>query len=265
VRKFFIFFLSVSLASAAIFLSSNFVYATSTLSIPPTAEGPGLILPDSPLYFLDQVKQEFRLLLAFTPEQKARIHNAVAGERMAELRFMLAKNNPAGIRVALLGISDNLEAASEDVTDAKLTGRNIDKLAEEMNNSIKEKQKILSVLGEQATGELQAQVAAVREALKTAKTKVEEDLPPGLLISETIGDLNLQIGDNINSASLSAEEINRSISILNKLSSRSAQEQASSQSAQIKSLINEFQKVLVGLQAETTTNTLKSVKNSLSY
>lgn len=259
-RKFFIFFLSVSLTSAAIFLSSNFAYATSTLSLPPTAEGPGLILPDSPLYFLDQVKQEFRLLLAFTPEQRARIHNAVAGERMAELRFMLAKNNSAGVRVALLGISDNLEAASEDVADAKLTGRNIDKLAEEMNNSIKEKQKILSLLEKQATGELQAQVSASIEALKEAKTKVEEDLPAGLLTSETIDDLNQQIGDNINSASLSAEEINRSISILNKLSSQSAQKQASSQSAAIKNLINEFQKALVGLQTETIANTLKPVK-----
>jgi len=260
VRKFFIFLLSVSLTSAVIFLSSNFALAASALSIPPTAEGPGLILPDSPLYFVDQIKQEFRLLLAFTPEQRAGIHNAVAGERMAELRIMLAKNNSAGIRVALLGISDNLEAASEDIADAKLTGRNIDKLAEEINNSIKEKQKTLSVLGEQATGELQAQVAAVREALKTAKTKVEEDLPAGLLTSETIEDLNLQIGDNISSASLSAEEINRSISILSKMSSRSAQEQASSQSAQIKSLINEFQKAQVSLQAETIVNTTKSAR-----
>jgi len=248
------------LTSAVIFLSANFAYATSTLSIPPTAEGPGLILPDSPLYFVDQIKQEFRLLLAFTPEQRAKIHNAVAGERMAELRFMLAKNNSAGIRVALLGISDNLKAASEDVADAKLTGRNIDVLAEEINNSIKEKQKILSGLGGQATGELQAQVAAVREALKTAKTKVEEDLPVGLLTGETIDDLNQQIGDNINSASLSAQEINRSINVLNKLSTRSAQKQASSQSSQIKSLITEFQKALVGLQVETATNTLKSVK-----
>ena len=200
------------------------------------------------------------MLLAFTPEQRAKIHNAVAGERMAELRFMLAKNNSAGIRVALLGISDNLKAASEDVADAKLTGRNIDVLAEEINNSIKEKQKILSGLGGQATGELQAQVAAVREALKTAKTKVEEDLPVGLLTGETIDDLNQQIGDNINSASLSAQEINRSINVLNKLSTRSAQKQASSQSSQIKSLITEFQKALVGLQVETATNTLKSVK-----
>jgi len=70
-------------------------------------------------------------------------------------------------------------------------------LAEEINNSIKEKQKILSGLGGQATGELQAQVAAVREALENSKTKVEEDLPVGLLTGETIDDLNQQIGDNI--------------------------------------------------------------------
>ena len=249
-RKFFIFLLSVSLASAVIFLSANFAYATSVLSIPPTAEGPGLILPDSPLYFLDQVKQEFRLLLAFTPEQRAKIHNAVAGERMAELRFMLAKNNSAGIRVALLGISDNLKAASEDVVEAKLTVRNIDQLAKTVNDSIKEKRKTLSVLEQQATGEIRAQVLASVEALMDAKMKVEENLPAGLLLGETIEDLNQQIGDNINSASLSAEEVNRAIDALTKLSSRSADQKASSQAAQIKNLINEFQKASISLQKE---------------
>src|ERR1035437_4242316 len=74
VRKFLIFLLSVSLTSAIVVLSSGIVFAdhqqdvlgvasAPVLSIPPTSDGPGLILPDSPLFFLDQIKQEVRLFL----------------------------------------------------------------------------------------------------------------------------------------------------------------------------------------------------------
>jgi len=268
VRKLFIFLLSVSLTSAVVVLSSNTAFANhqedvlgvasaSTLSIPPTAEGPGLVLPDSPLFFLDQIKQEFRLLLAFTPEQKTTIHNAIAGERLAELQIMLAKNNVPGIRTALQGVSDNLKSASEDLANAKLTGRNISLLAKEINDSIKEKQKVLGVLEEQANGEIKAQVMAAKEALKIAKVGVEENLPSDLLVNETIDDLNQQINDNVNSAGLSAAEINRAIGVLTKLASGTAQknqparQEALINAIDVKNLINEFQRASVSLQKET--------------
>ena len=114
------------------------VESMPVLSIPPTAEGPGFLLPDSPIFFLDQLNQEFRLFLAFTPEQKANIHNAVAGERLAELQLMLAKNSVPGVRIALLGVADNLKYASYDIVNAKLTGRSISLLAKSVNDSIKE-------------------------------------------------------------------------------------------------------------------------------
>jgi hypothetical protein len=264
-RKLFIFLLGVSLTAAIPVLFSNPAYANhredvlgvnsaAALSIPPTTEGPGLVLPDSPLYFVDQVKQGFRLLLAFTPEQKATIRNAIAGERLAELRIMLAKNNVSGIRTALQGLADNLKAASENLTDAKLTGRNIDLLAKSINDSIKDKQKILTDLGGQATGEMRAQVTAAKEALKIAKVRTEENLPTDLLVNETIDDLYQQIGDNVGSASLSAAEINRAIDVLTRLASQAAQEnqlarrEALINAINVKNLINEFQRVLISMQ-----------------
>ena len=244
------------------------VASAEALSIPPTAEGPGLVLPDSPLFFLDQIKQEFRLLLAFTPEQKTAIHNAIAGERLAELQIMLAKNNVPGIRTALQGVSDNLRSASEDLINAKLTGRNISLLAKEINDSIKEKQKALAVLEEQATGEIKAQVMAAKEALKIAKVKVEENLPADLLVNETIDDLNQQINDNINSAGLSAAEINRAIGVLTRLASEAAQKNQSARqealinAIDVKNLINEFQRASVSLQKEaSSTPVIKPVKS----
>lgn len=259
-RKLLIFFLSFSLASLVTLLSSAPVSALSVreilgdstiqqpLSIPPTAEGPGLILPNSHLFFLDQLKQEFRLFLAFTPEQKTKIHNNVAGERMSELRIMLAKNNTLGIEAALKGISDNFKAASNDLADAKLTGRNVSLLAKEINDSIKDKQRTLSVLEKQATGEIKAQVAATREVLKIAKVSVEGNLPADLLVNETIEDLNQQINDSINSASFSATEINRAIKVLTNLASDSAVQKQ----PEIKNVVSELQKSFVVLSEEAS-------------
>lgn len=220
-----IFLLSISLISVIISLSANSISAnhqedvlgaasTETLSIPPTAEGPGFVLPDSPLFALDLLKQEFRLILAFTPEQKAKVHNAIAGERLAELRIMLSKNNTTGIRIALQGVSDNLKAAAEDLNEAKLTGRNINILAKSINDSIKEKRQKLAVLENEASGELKAQVLATREALKVAKIKVEDNLPADLLANEMIDDLNQEIIDSVGRTSELDTKINNTLNAL---------------------------------------------------
>lgn len=263
----FIFLLSISLVSVIIVLSSNLVSANhqedvlgvvsqEVLSIPPTAEGPGLVLPDSPLFFLDKLKQEFRLLLAFTPEQKAKIHNAVAGERLAELQIMLTKNNVPGIRIALQGVSDNLKGASNDLDNAKLTGRNINLLAKEINDSIKEKQQKLSVLENKATGEIKAQVTAAREALKIAKVQIEEKLPADLLVNETIDDLNQEISDNVGRAKVSATGINRAIEVLTRLASEAAvknqpaRQEALINAIEVKNLVSQFQNASTRLQKE---------------
>ena len=271
-RKFLIFLLSVSLTSliTANPVSANHledvlgVESMPVLSIPPTSEGPGFLLPDSPLFFLDQLKQEVRLLLAFTPEQKAQIHNAVAGERLAELQLMLAKNNVAGVRIALQGISDNLKAAAGDVANAKLTGRNISLLAKEINDSIKEKQKSLSSLEKEAAGEIKAQAMAAKESLKVSKVKVEDNLPPDLLINEMEEDLSLEINDNISKASHSAVGINRAIDVLTRLASEAAQQnqprryEALIHAIEVKNLVNQFQNASTKLQkAEPTPTSTK--------
>lgn len=268
-RRLGIFLLSFSLLYVVSVLSSAPALAShqedvlgiaseTTLSIPPTTEGPGLVLPNSPLFFLDRIKQEFRLLLAFTPEQKAKIHNAVAGERLAELQLMLAKNNVSGIRIALQGVSDNSREAAKDLSNAKLTGRNINLLTKEINDSIKEKQRALSALELQATGEIRAQVRAAREALKIAKVSIEENLPEDLMANETIDDLNQQIADSISSASLSAAEINRAVGVLTKISSNAAN--VSNQS-ELTNLTNQFRNAEMNMQKGFPTDApAKSVK-----
>lgn len=198
---------------------------SSDLSIPPTTEGPGLILPDSPLFFLDELKQNILLFFAFSPEDKAKVHTAVAGERLAELQFMLARNNDNGIRIALSGVSDNSKKAANDLTQAKLKGKDVKLLAKTINDLIKDKRKKLSFLEEQAQGELKAQVKAIKEALRVAKTEVEDNLSEDELENEIEDDLEDEIEGHVRTASDSARGLEHAIDVLSRLASQAAEKE----------------------------------------
>ena len=167
--------------------------ASATPQIPPTVEGPGLILPDSPFFFFDQLKQEVRLFFAFSPEAKAKIHAAVAGERLAELRLMLLKNNPDAIKTDLNGVSVNLGKAADNIVAAQLTGRNIKDLAKIINDDIKRKQEVLDILEAESDGELKALVTSVQSSILESKVRVEDSLSEDELENEIRDDLNRQI------------------------------------------------------------------------
>jgi len=165
------------------FTSSTSVYAKhrqvlgiqdQNVNIPPTVEGPGIFLPDSPFFFLDELKQNIRMAFVFTPEDKAKIYTSIAGERMAELRFMIAKKNLPGIRTDMEGIADNFKKAADQVEFAKMSGKNVTALAKEVNDKIKEKQNVLDELHIQSQGELEGSTKSVSDSLSIAKTKVDK-------------------------------------------------------------------------------------------
>lgn len=193
------------------------------LSIPPTVDGPGLILPDSPFFFLDKIKQTVRLTLAFTPEARAKVNADVAGERLAELRLMLAKKHKAGIETDLQGISEHLQKAADELSLAQLSGRDISPLAKEINIRIKRKQEALDVLESQAKGEIKIRVKAVQEAILPAKIKVEDALPEVDLKNEIRDTLERKARRRIDEASESAKEIDRELRELQKEATAAAQ------------------------------------------
>ncbi len=195
---------------------------TSLGTIPPTTEGPGFILPDSPLFFLDQLKQNARLFFALTPEAKARVHEAIAGERLAELRFMLARNNKTAAQVALQGVSENLRKAADDISQAQLSGRNVSVLAKTVNDDIKEKQQSLDVLESQTDPELKPQVMAVQETLLRAKVKVEDALPDTLLENEVRDDLDRKVAKRVEGADNLARELESDLKELDRQASEAA-------------------------------------------
>lgn len=212
---------------------------TADLSIPPTTEGPGFILPDSRFFFLDQLKQDFRLFFAFSPEAKAKVHAAIAGERLAELRFMLAKKSTTGINIALSGIADNLQKASQDLETARLHGKNVTALAQQINAEIKDKQDVLNGLAKQARGELEARVKVAETALKEAKITAEDSLPDHVLKQEIKQDMKREVENAVQDATRSATELDRSINVLTKLASEAAEKQQAKRQEALKHAIEQ--------------------------
>lgn len=218
---------------------------TSNLDIPPTVEGPGLILPDSPLFFLDELKQLVRVNLAFSGESKAEVYEDIAGERLAELRFMLAKNNKNGIDAALRGISNNLQKASDELNQANRFGKNVSLMAKKINDDIRLKQQSLDVLESQTSGEMKAKVQAAQEALMVAKIKAEDLLSEQELKEEISYDLNRQIQRQVNQSSELAKTVEQDLDELKKEASAAAANSLKRREETIKRAIEEKNQKLV--------------------
>ena len=212
--------------------------------IPPTVEGPGLILPDSPLFFLDEIKQQVRLFLAFTPEGKAKVHNAVAGERLAELRFMLVRQNERGIETGLKGVADNLQKASGNLETAQLMGKDVTILAQTINENIKGKQDALDILEDQSIGELHAMVLGAQASILRSKVRVEDSLPRTQIENEIRDDLYRQLAKKVKYASSSSQELVLQIDELRRQASEAAKRSLRNREYALKKAIEKKNDVL---------------------
>ena len=231
--------------------------ASATPQIPPTTEGPGLILPDSPLFFLDELKQNIRLFFAFSPEDKAKIHAAIAGERLAELRLMLLKNNQEAVATDIRGISSNLKKTADDISQAQLTGRNISQLAKEINASIKRKQETLDILETESAGELKALVVNAQSSILESKVKVEDSLSENELKNEIKDDLNRQIEKRVHEASDSARGLFQGLEELKREASESALRSLKKREDALKKAIEEKNEALAKVAEKLLENERK--------
>lgn len=240
-----------------VFARRQRVLGASTVQIPPTVEGPGLILPDSPLFFLDELKQSVRVFLSFTPEAKAQVHASIAGERLAELRFMLAKNNKKGIETDLSGIGDNLSESAKNISQAKLTGRDVSVLAKKINDNIKSKQQTLDLLEAQLFGEMEKRVQATSEELADAKVEVEDSLPSNQLDNEIRDDINRVAVHEVQDASESAQNIKEDLDELQSQTKEAAQRSLKNREEALKKAIEEKNEALQKTQEKLLANELK--------
>lgn len=195
----------------------------SDLVFPPVTSGAGIILPDSPLFFIDKAFQQIRLLVAFDPERKAKVRSQIAAERLAELRIMLSRNNPDGINTALTQLNKEVNLSVANLKDAAASGKDVSQLAKDINDNIKIQRKILGILANQSKGTIKLQFKAARKALKEAKVEGEDELAKDEFENEIEDDLEDEIEDSVEEASESAKGIEHAINVLTQLASRAAE------------------------------------------
>ncbi|HEX8964914.1 MAG TPA: DUF5667 domain-containing protein [Patescibacteria group bacterium] len=254
----------------SLFAQSSFAYsrpqvlglATTQIELPPTSEGPGYILPDSPFYFLDLIKQQVRIFFAFTPLQKAQVYNSIAGERIAELRFELAKGNLDASLTALQGLRDNTRNSAKEMEQAKFGGNNVQSIAQELNRSIAEHQKILDIAEKETTGELKAEVGVAQTALSDAKGVAEEGLPADELANAVQDDLVRDASRFATNTTDAATQLKISLDLLQQQATIAAKENLAAREAALQKAIEEKNKALQAVE-QTNLNQEKE-KTSLS-
>ena len=239
--------------------------STDHLSIPPTVEGPGFFLPDSHFYFLDTLKQHIRLTLAFTPAMKAQVYASIAGERLAELRFELAKNNTAAAEIALNGVRDNTKAAALALDDARLAGENVENEAGNINRQIKEHLLILDTLEAQATGEMKAAVAYTTTTMADAKAVVEDGMKKDLIASEVRDDISREVAKKLMTTATSAEELQADLAMLQEEATSGAQKALPSRSDAIQKVIGEDTRALSAMQTNPQKDTYQLTQQTVAY
>ncbi len=194
----------------------------SELVFPPVTSGPGYILPDSPLYFLDQFSQLLRVAVAGDVKSRALAHKEIAGERLAELRIMFSRNNQYGIQTSLFGLGSEMSQSARDLSQASARGDNVQILARDLNNAIKEQRKILDELIDQSDGALAFQLKATRSALAEAKVEVEDNLPEDDLWNEMSDMVSTNVLESASDAGSLAKKLQADLDRLNAVASEAA-------------------------------------------
>lgn len=145
---------------------------------PTITSGPGNIMPDSKFFFLDKVYQEFKLAVAFSPEQRASVHMQIAGERMAELRAMQARNNKEAMVTALTEVQRESILAAKDVRDASSQGKDVVQLARTIHQALADyRVALLTVAAKYPDSVYQGQLMAAADTLSDAREVAQSALP----------------------------------------------------------------------------------------
>ncbi|RJQ24837.1 hypothetical protein C4577_06865 [Candidatus Parcubacteria bacterium] len=185
--------------------------SSESSTMPEVSYGPGLILPSSPLYFLDKLKQNVRISLALKPEERAKVYEQIAGERLAEVRAEAVNGNDEALNVALDDVSNNISLAAKELENVKLRGRDTEVLASELNDSIKEKREVLGVFESRANNNVALRVRAVRQNLFEEKVRVGDYLPHWRFEQEVNNDLNEILADGIDDVSVSTLRLKQAL------------------------------------------------------
>lgn len=207
------------------------------LKLPENPAGPGLFLPDSPLFFLDQIFQNIKILFAGSALDKANIERDVLREREAELRLMLAKNDQENINNALNNLTDEAERAAIDLNDHAANGDDVKEAAKILNEALKHQREILDSLSDQSDGSLEYDFSSAREKVKINKFIVENHLPDSLLEDEIEDDIENEIEDEAEDTQESSRRLLRAIEVLEREASDAAKKAQTNREAVLRRVI----------------------------
>ncbi len=197
------------------------------IDFPQVTSGPGVILPDSPLYSLDKFYQYLRTILVFSAENKAKLHMQIAGERLAELRVATFRNNQYAITIALNELVSESHQAARELLDAAAQGKDIDDLAQEINSTLNHYREIVRHVADQAgdTG-YGKQLAAADDFLLEAKLMAGEVLPAESLEDEIAMLVEEDFDQAVLGVSSSAAKLEKKLELYQKMASKAAEKRA---------------------------------------
>ncbi|MEK7636633.1 MAG: DUF5667 domain-containing protein [Patescibacteria group bacterium] len=152
-----------------------FVFAQNQVVLPSAG-----LTPESSFYFLDTLGEALREFFTFTPERKAHLQIAFANERVAEIKIILETKGveARGLEVAQSRLQVHLGNATEIIVKEKSKGKDVSKLAKELDDEFKEPKSALakSFKAEKRTlkvkeDELKAQLKIAHRASDTSKAE----------------------------------------------------------------------------------------------
>src|SRR3989344_6835051 len=157
----------------SLFFIPVLVFAQSQAVLPSAG-----LTPESPFYFLDKLGEALREFFTFNPEGKAHLQIIFAAERIAEIKVILKTKGveAKGLEVAQARLQEHLGNAAEIVIKQKGKGKDISKLAKELDDELETPKSALadSFKAEKRAleakeDELKAQLKATHRAGDTAK------------------------------------------------------------------------------------------------
>lgn len=175
-----------------------------------TTQGPGLLLPSSPLYFIDIWRDNLSLFLSsFDKEAKAKLHLKIAGERITEVKIMLEGKdvNARGLDIALANITENVTGAAQALKDQKNKGKNVEKLALELNEIIGAQKESLRIIARAYDDKISFKVKAVERAVEEEEIKIEDQMVADLLDNELKKELEVAYDEAIKEAEAISDKV----------------------------------------------------------
>lgn len=226
---------------------------------PAITSGPGHILPDSPLYFIDRTYQNFRLALVFTSEAKAKLHADILGERLAELRVVAMRDKKAAITAVLAEIEKEALASATELKDASAQGKDVTQLARTIHQLLADyRGVIVAVKAQVPDTSFEQKLATTADVLWEAKIISEDALPTGDLEAELAANIDEQLEEEVMGIASSAGRLEKRLSAYEKLASRAAEREAKKQQEQAnREALQAKQKELIAQRQKAVQDYLK--------